>query len=66
MNNNILGLLQGLQSNPIGTLMSYKLNVPQNLANNPQAIIQHLLNSGQISQQQVNQAIQAKNSGMFQ
>ena len=65
MGNNILGMLQGLMQNPVGTLMNANLNVPQNIANNPQAIIQHLLNTGQINQNQVNQAIQMKNNPMF-
>lgn len=63
--NNILGLLQGLKQNPVQTLLSANLNIPQNIANNPQAIIQHLLNTGQITQNQVNQAMQLKNNGLF-
>lgn len=66
MNNNMLNLLNGLMQNPMGTLMSRNLNIPQNIANNPQAIVQHLLSSGQISQDQVNQAMQMRNNPMFQ
>lgn len=45
--------------NPMG-MLSRRYNIPQNVQN-PQDIIQHLLNSGQISQAQVNQAMQMKN-----
>lgn len=61
--NNIMALFQQLQSNPL-QLLSQKFNLPQNI-NNPQEIIQHLLNTGQISQAQVNQAMQMKNNPMF-
>lgn len=56
MNNNIMGMLQALQSNPMQFLMQRGMNVPQNMANDPNAIIQHLLNTGQITQAQYNNA----------
>ena len=65
MNNNLLGMLQGLMQNPVQTLLSRNLNVPLDIANNPQAIVQHLLSSGQISQNQVNQAMQMRNNPTF-
>jgi len=59
MNNpmNVMQLLQQLQRNPIQVLQSRGFNVPQNL-NSPNDIIQHLMNSGQISQAQYNNARQ--------
>lgn len=63
---NILNIFQNFMRNPIQTLLSANLNIPQNISNNPQAIVQHLLSSGQVSQSQVNQAMQAKNNPMFQ
>ena len=36
-------------------------NITQNV-NDPQEIIQHLLNSGQVSQEQVNRAMQMRNN----
>ncbi len=63
MNNNILNMLSQLKSNPM-QILSQRFNLPQNL-NNPQDIIQHLINSGQISQDQVNQAMQMRNNPMF-
>ena len=57
--NNMMGMLQQLKSNPMQFLMQRRFNVPQNIANDPQAILNHLLSSGQISQNQVNAAYQA-------
>lgn len=62
--NNIIQLLGLLTQNPMQILSQYGLNIPQNI-NKPQDIIQHLLNSGQITQDQVNQAQQMKNNPMF-
>lgn len=66
MNNNILSLFNNFVQNPIQALLSANLNIPQNILNNPQAIVQYLLSSGQVSQNQVNQAMLAKDSPMFQ
>lgn len=66
MNTNILNLFNNLMQNPVQALLSANLNIPPNIANNPQAIVQHLLSSGQISQNQVNEAMQARNNPMFQ
>lgn len=62
--NNILGMLNGLMSNPVSMLMQKGFNIPQNL-NDPQQIVQHLLNTGQISQDQVNKAMEMRNNPMF-
>ena len=51
MNNIMMQMLQILQQNPVQFLRSRGLNVPQDL-NNPNAIIQYLMNTGQVSQQQ--------------
>lgn len=60
----IFSMLQQLRQNP-AQLLAQKFNVPANL-NNPQDIIQHLLNSGQVNQDQVNQAMQMQNDTFFQ
>lgn len=67
MNNigNLLSMFNKLTQNPAQTLIESGLNIPSNLTNNPQGIIQHLLNTNQISQQQVNQAMQMRNNPMF-
>lgn len=59
----IATLYQQLRQNP-AQLLAQRFNVPTNL-NNPQEIVQHLLNSGQISQDQVNSAMQMKDNPMF-
>jgi RIO-like serine/threonine protein kinase len=49
---------QMFRQNPMQWLMSRGMKVPQNIVNDPNAIIQHLIDTGQISQQQYNQASQ--------
>ena len=57
MNNNIMAMFQNFMNNPMGYLMQGRMNIPQGM-NDPNAIIQQLLNSGQINQQAYNQAQQ--------
>ncbi len=57
MGMNPMQMIQQLQANPIQFLQRAGFNVPSNL-NDPNAIIQHLMNSGQISQERYNQARQ--------
>lgn len=52
---NPMQMLQQIKSNPAAFLRQVGVNVPANL-NDPNAIIQHLLNSGQVSQQRYEQA----------
>ena len=54
---NPMQMLQALQSNPIQFLRQSGFNVPANLSD-PNAIIQHLMNSGQVSQMQYDRARQ--------
>lgn len=54
---NPMQLLAQLKQNPLGMLRQYGFNVPDNVSS-PEGIIQHLMNSGQINQQQYNQARQ--------
>ena len=61
--NDIMNLYQQMQANPI-QFLSRKFNIPQNL-NSPNDIIQHLLNSGQVTQSQVNQAMSMRNNPIF-
>ena len=56
---NILGMLQQFKTNPMQMLLQQRMNVPQGVPmNDPQAIMNYLLQSGQISQQQINNAYQ--------
>lgn len=58
----MMNMVNQLKSNPMSILGQF--GVPQNIYNDPQAIIQNLMNSGKISQQQYNNAMQmARNMG---
>ena len=53
----MMNLYQQFRQNPLQMLQK-RFNIPQNLnMQNPNDIIQHLLNTGQITQDQVNQAM---------
>ena len=54
-NLNPFQMIQKLQSNPVQFLKQAGLNVPDNLSD-PNAIIQHLMCSGQVSQAQYDKA----------
>ena len=61
MNNfagNPMQMLQQLKANPLQFLMQRRFNVPANMAGDPSAIVNHLLKTGQISQDQLNAAYQ--------
>lgn len=63
--NNLLNQLNSLKANPMQYLMQSKFNIPSNLSN-PNDIIQHLLNTGQISQNQLNAVQGMRNNPMIQ
>ena len=50
--------------NPV-QFLSRKFNIPQNMTD-PNAILQHLLNSGQVTQAQVNRAMGMRNNPIIQ
>ena len=57
--NQMLGMLSQLKQNPMQFLMQRRMNLPQGMnMNDPQAIINHLVQTGQVSQDQINQAYQ--------
>ena len=58
MNNpmQLMNMLQSFKSNPMQFLAQRRFNVPANMANDPQAILNHLLQTGQVSQDAINQA----------
>ena len=60
--NNPLQMLNKLRSNPIQFVLNKGFSIPQNIDNNPNSIIQYLLNSGQVSQQSYNKAVQMAQS----
>lgn len=55
---NIQQMLGQIKSNPMQFLLQRKMNVPQNIMNDPQAIINHLVQTGQVNQNQINSAYQ--------
>ena len=59
-NNSLLGMIQQYRANPMA-LLSKRFNLPQDMTD-PNQIIQHLLNTGQVSQEQVNKAMQMGNN----
>ncbi len=64
--NQMAQMYQQLRSNPAQILAS-RFNLPQGMnMNNPNDIIQHLLNTGQVSQQQVNNVMGMQNNPIIQ
>lgn len=57
-NNPLLSSLKALQQNPMQFLAQRRFNIPQNIQNDPNAIIRHLMNSGQVTQGQYDRAMQ--------
>ena len=49
-------MLAQIKNNPAAFLSQY--GIPKEMSNNPQGIIQAMLNNGQITQDQYNQAMQ--------
>ena len=60
---NIQEMANRFMQNPMA-MLSQRYNIPQGI-NEPNQIIQHLLNTGQVSQSQVNNAMQMRNHPMF-
>ena len=59
MNNQMIQMLQQLKANPMQFLIQRRLNIPAGVSvNDPQAILNHLVSTGQVSQQQINNAYQ--------
>ena len=56
----MMQLLPSLKSNPAQFLQSRGINIPQNM-NDPQQILQYLVNSGRFNQSQINQAMNMAN-----
>lgn len=57
----LINLLNNLKQNPVSTLAGYKYNIPQGMTD-PSQIMQHLLNTGQVNQAQINNAASQGNS----
>lgn len=61
----MMQFISQFKQNPMGMLLQ-KYNIPQEM-NNPEQILKHLLDTKQVTQDQVNQAMQMGNSfkGLF-
>ena len=62
--NNLIGMLNQFKQNPMA-MLSKRYNIPQDMRD-PNAILQHLLNTHQVSQDQVNRVMQMKNDPQIQ
>ena len=62
--NNLLSIISQFRQNPLLAL-SQRFNIPQNM-NDPNQILQHLLNTNQVSQGQVNRVMQMRNDPQIQ
>ena len=52
---NLVQMFNQFKNNPIGALMGMGYNIPNNLQNNPEAVVNFLRNSGQMNDQMYNQ-----------
>lgn len=62
--NDFLSMITKFKQNPIAAL-SQKYNIPQNITD-PNQILQHLLSTNQVSQDQVNRVMAMKNNPQIQ
>ena len=60
----LMNMYQQFKTNPM-QLLSQRFSIPQDM-NNPNDIIQHLLNTNQVSQAQVNNAMNMRNNPIIQ
>ena len=59
MMNDIMSMVQQIKANPLQFLVQRRMSIPQGIQmNDPQAILNHLVQTGQVSQQQINNAYQ--------
>jgi hypothetical protein len=54
----MIGQFKGFMQNPTQFMIQRKLNIPPELMNNPNEAIQYLMNSGKLTQEQYNWAVQ--------
>ena len=54
MTNNFQTQFNTFMQNPMQFLSQRKINIPNEFANNPQGAVQHLLNNGQLKQEDLN------------
>ena len=59
--NNMFSMLQQFASNPVQAMMATRFKIPQEYQGSPDQMVQYLVNSGQISQDQMNMVQMKKN-----
>lgn len=62
--NNLMRMFMQFRQNPMA-MLSQRFNLPQGVTN-PNDIIQHLLDTNQVSQDQINRVMQMRNNPMVQ
>lgn len=62
--NNFVNMLNQFKQNPVA-MLNKRYNIPHDM-NDPNQILQHLLNTNQVSQAQVNRVMQMKNDPQIQ
>lgn len=58
MQNGFQSQLNSLMSNPSGFLSKFNIDIPSQYQNDPQGLVQYWLNSGRMTQNQLNGLIQ--------
>jgi len=58
MNNNMQQQLEQIRNNPQQFIQQAGWNIPQEMMNNPQAMVMHLIQTGQVGGQKMQQIMQ--------
>lgn len=58
MNKGLMNQFNAFKQNPLQFLTQRKVNIPQQFVNDPHGAVQYMLNSGQMTQQQLNTLMQ--------
>lgn len=58
MQNNFNSQMNSFMANPMEFLMQRNINIPQQYVNDPRGAVQHLLDTGKMSQNQLNSLMQ--------
>lgn len=58
MNKGFMNQFSQFKQNPMQFLVNHRVNIPQQFANDPHGAVQHMLNNGQMTQQQLNSLTQ--------
>lgn len=62
--NSLLNKIRQIMQNPVQAIMQSRMNIPQQYQNDPHGAVEYLIQSGQISQDDLNKAVQmAQNLG---